>query len=221
MSPVSPAAIDQQAHVAPALALVDAGRIIDTIEWLQGMGTRYYRSNAGRSASVGLQARWEGYGSERSDFSVTHFEHPWEQDSVIASIEGAVLPNEIVLIGGHLDSINASDQSDAPGADDNASGIAVVSEVLRVMLASDFRPRRTLQFMAYAAEEVGLRGSRAIAREYDLAGKNVMGAMQLDMTGFSGSPRDLYFVTDYVSTDLTNFLKRGLPQNLWAELRFS
>ena len=207
-SGVSPAAIDQQAHVAPALALVDAGRIIDTIEWLQGMGTRYYRSNAGRNASVGLQARWEGYGSGRSDFSVTRFEHPWEQDSVIASIEGTVLPNEIVLIGGHLDSINASNQSDAPGADDNASGIAVVSEVLRVMLASDFRPRRTLQFMAYAAEEVGLRGSRAIAREYDLAGKNVVGAMQLDMTGFSGSPRDLYFVTDYVSTDLTNFLKR-------------
>ena len=152
-SGVSPAAIDQQAHVAPALALVDAGRIIDTIEWLQGMGTRYYRSNAGRNASVGLQARWEGYGSGRSDFSVTRFEHPWEQDSVIASIEGTVLPNEIVLIGGHLDSINASNQSDAPGADDNASGIAVVSEVLRVMLASDFRPRRT-------AAVHGLRGRR-------------------------------------------------------------
>ena len=142
------------------------------------------------------ERRWIVFGHDSAsdlaaaltDFSVTRFDHPWEQDSVIASIEGTVIPNEIVLIGGHLDSINASDQSDAPGADDNASGIAVVSEVLRVVLASDFRPRRTLQFMAYAAEEVGLRGSRAIAREYDLAGKSVLGAMQLDMTGFRDRP---------------------------------
>ena len=124
------------------------------------------------------------------------------------SIEGSVLPNETVILGGHLDSINLSDQSVAPGADDNASGIAVVSEVLRVMLASGFRPWRTLQFMAYAAEEVGLRGSRAIAREYQLAGKNVVAVMQLDMTGFSGAPRDMYFLTDYVSTDLTDFVKK-------------
>jgi len=52
-----------------------------------------------------------------------------------------------------------------------------------------------------------LRGSRAIACEYQLAGKTVVAVMQLDMTGFSGSPRDMYFLTDYVSTDWTDFVK--------------
>jgi len=108
---VSPTAIDQHAHVAPALELVDAERIVDTIEWLEDMGTRYYRSDAGRNAALALQEQWEGYDTGRSDFSVTRFEHSWEQDSVIASIEGSVLPNEIGIIGGHLDSINRSDQS--------------------------------------------------------------------------------------------------------------
>ena len=204
---VAPAAIDQQAHVVPALELVDAERIVDTIEWLQDMGTRYYLTPEAQHAALALQAQWEDYGSGRSDFSVTRFQHPWPQDSVVASVEGSVHPHDIVLIGGHLDSINDLGGRLAPGADDNASGIAAVSEVLRVMLASGFRPQRTLQFIAYAAEEVGLRGSRAIAREYQLAGKNVVAAMQLDLTGFSGSPRDMYFVTDYVSTDLTDFVK--------------
>ncbi len=210
-SGVAPAAIDQQVHVVPALELVDAERIVDTIEWLQDMDTRYYLTQEGQHAALALQAQWEGYRSGRSDFSVTRFEHPWAQDSVIATIEGSVHPDDIVLLGGHLDSINVSGRL-APGADDNASGIAVVSEVLRVVLASGFRPQRTLQLIAYAAEEVGLRGSRAIAREYQLTGKNVVAAMQLDLTGFSGSPHDMYFVTDYVSTDLTNFVKNLIDE---------
>ena len=176
------------------------------------MGTRYYNSDAGRDAALELHDRWKNFGAGRIDFSVTRFEHPWKQDSVIASITGSALPNEIVLIGGHLDSINYSNQSVAPGADDNASGIAVVSEVLRVLLASEFRPQRTLQFMAYAAEEVGLRGSRAIAQEYKRNAKNVVAALQLDMTGFSGSSHDMYFINDYVSTHLTDFLKELIAE---------
>ena len=171
------------------------------------MGTRYYKSDAGQESALELLAQWRDYGTGRIDFSVTPFPHHWKQDSVIASIDGSVFPNEIVLIGGHLDSISEFPHSVAPGADDNASGIAVVSEVLRVVLASGFRPQRTLQFMAYAAEEVGLLGSSAIAKDYKGDAKNVVAALQLDMTGFSGSPLDMYFVTDFVSTDLTGFLK--------------
>ena len=127
---------------------------------------------------------------------------------VIATIRGAELPDEIVVIGAHLDSINPGNIADAPGADDDASGVAAVSEVLRAVLASGFTPKRTLQFMAYAAEEVGLRGSTEIAEDYAAdPSRKVVAALQMDMTGFAGSPQDMYFVTDYVSTDLTEFLK--------------
>ncbi|WKL39334.1 M20/M25/M40 family metallo-hydrolase (plasmid) [Sinorhizobium meliloti] len=204
-----PGGIDQQSHVEPALNLVDPVQIVQTITWMQQAGTRYYESAAGQAASETLKSQWESYASDRDDFSVALYEHSWTQDSVIATIRGHESPDEIVVIGAHLDSINASNIANAPGADDDASGVAAVSEVLRTVLASGFKPRRTLQFMAYAAEEVGLRGSRDIAGDYAAdARRKVVAALQLDMIGFAGSPADMYFVTDYVSVDLTEFLKQ-------------
>ncbi|MEZ5545506.1 MAG: M28 family peptidase [Lysobacteraceae bacterium] len=80
------------------------------------------------------------------------------------------LPDEIVVMGGHLDSIsnvkrpgnpqNASARS--PGADDDASGIAVMTEALRVAWAMA-ETQRTVKFMAYAAEEVASTARKAIA----------------------------------------------------------
>jgi leucyl aminopeptidase len=73
--------------------------------------------------------------------------------------------------------------SGAPGADDNASGIAVVTETLRAIIASGFKPKRTIKFIGYAAEEVGLRGSKAIAQDYKNQGLNIVGVAQFDMVG--------------------------------------
>jgi leucyl aminopeptidase len=73
----------------------------------------------------------------------------------------------------------------------------------------DFKPRRTIQFIAYAAEEVGLRGSREIAERYASQMKKVVAVLQIDMSGFSGSDKNMYFISDeeYVNKDLTDFLK--------------
>lgn len=200
--------IDQQIHVMPALNLISKSEIIDTISALASLGTRYYESEKGQDAAVMLEKRWQTYGASRNDFSVTRFIHGWKQNSVIATIKGSERPEEIVIIGAHLDSINLNDNSNAPGADDDASGVAVVSEVLRVLATLDFKPKRTLQFMAYAAEEVGLRGSGEIANLYKKEGKKVLSVLQIDMTGFAGSAKNMYFVDDYVNKDLTDFLKR-------------
>ena len=72
----------------------------------------------------------------------------------------------------------------APGADDDASGIATLTEVLRIAMAEGYRPRRTVMFMGYSAEEVGLRGSRAIAQRFAAEGRNVVGVLQMDMTNY-------------------------------------
>ena len=69
-------------------------------------------------------------------------------------------------------------------------------EVIRVLTAVGFKPDRTLQFMSYAAEEVGLRGSHEIASSYRREGKNVVGALQLDMTNYQGSEEDVVLITD-------------------------
>jgi leucyl aminopeptidase len=118
--------------------------------------------------------------------AVTH--NSTRQNSVALRIEGAERPNEIVVLGGHLDSVNWSyfgEKNDAPGADDNASGSAANLEALRILLAQG-RPQRTIEFFWYAAEEVGLNGSNEIATEYRNQKKDVVAVLQLDMTLFPG-----------------------------------
>jgi leucyl aminopeptidase len=113
------------------------------------------------------------------------------------------------VLGGHLDSISmARSSGTAPGADDDASGIATLTEVARVLLASDYRPARTLVFMGYAAEEVGLRGSQQIARDYKQRGVNVVGALQLDMTAYQGSDKDIWLMKDFTSAAQNTFVTR-------------
>lgn len=127
--------------------------------------------------------------------------------SVILTIDGANTPDEYVIIGGHLDSTSFWDINDAPGADDNASGISSLNEMIRVLIAKEFVPNRTIEVMAYAAEEIGLVGSEEIASEYASNGINVGAYVQFDMTGYNGSNEDVWISTDwYNSSALNNFL---------------
>ena len=204
--------IDQQATVSAALDKIDPAGIVNTIQELQDIGTRYYEASGGEQSADLIAQLWAGYIADYPGASVEQVEHDWAQNSVIATIPGSLFPDEIVVIGGHLDLINLADTNAAPGADDDASGIAAVSETLRVLMETDFKPERTIQVMAYAAEEVGLRGSGGIAGEYAGSGKNVVAALQLDMTGFRGSEKDMYFVTDFVNPHVTDFLKALIQQ---------
>jgi bacterial leucyl aminopeptidase len=133
------------------------------------------------------------------------------QPSVILTIQGTDLPSEVVVLGAHLDSINGSAGGSttqrAPGADDDASGIATLTEVLRIAMTSGWKPKRTVKFMGYAGEEVGLRGSNAIAQSFKSAGTNVHAVLQLDMTNFkSGAVSDMRLITDFSNPDVKTFL---------------
>ena len=125
--------------------------------------------------------------------------------------------------GGHLDSIapgSSNPNFSAPGADDDASGIATISEAARVLLASDFQPQRTLRIMGYAAEEVGLRGSTSLATAYQAAGINVVAVFQQDLTNYHGSTQDVAFITDFTNANLTTFvinlLETYQPEVTWT-----
>ncbi len=200
--------IDRPAAVRAVLPAVDATRIRDTIRTLSAMPTRYYQSRTGAEAARWLAGRWRGLTS-RPDVTVELVDHGYAQPSVILTIPGGARADEVVVIGGHLDSINLLGAAvGAPGADDDASGIATVTEVARVLLAHDYRPARTIQFMAYAAEEVGLRGSQLIARDYQRRGVRVVGALQLDMTNYRGSDKDIWLISDFTSAAQNAFLGR-------------
>ncbi len=202
--------IDQRDVVEPMLASMQDKNIEATILALSGFTNRYYTSPSGVEAANWLLTAWREIAAGREDISVelvTHKAYP--QPSVTLTITGTDLAAEKVVVGAHLDSIlsfRMSDTARAPGADDDASGVASMTEALRALVASGYRPRRTIQLFAYAAEEVGLRGSQEIARQFKGAGQKVAGVLQLDMTNYKGAANDIYLITDYTSSEQNTFI---------------
>jgi carboxypeptidase Q len=81
--------------------------------------------------------------------------------NVIAEIPGSELPNEVVILGAHLDSHQA-----ATGATDNAAGVAVMMEAMRVLRAIGAKPRRTIRIALWGGEEEGELGSHAYVAQH-------------------------------------------------------
>jgi leucyl aminopeptidase len=202
-----------QAVVNRLKARASIANVWDTIDSLSNdYNSRYYTLQSGVDAVNWLASEYRRIAGSRLgvDIHVYIWSHSWAQPSVIAEITGTVHPTERVVIGGHIDSTAGAAGNRAPGADDDASGSSTVLEIFRI-LATDtqFKPERTIEFQAYAAEEVGLRGSQDIAAYYSQFNYNVIGMMQLDMTGYDGSS-SIGLVTDYTNQVLTAFLRQCL-----------
>jgi leucyl aminopeptidase len=219
--------IDQPGWVEELAGDVDAAQILATMTSLSTtFVNRYHAHPSGTAAANWIRDLWAGYATGRPEVTVELVAHPsptTPQPSVRLILPGSTLASEILILGGHLDSIapgTSNPNFSGPGADDDASGIATLSEVIRVLLASGFHPQRTIQFIAYAAEEIGLKGSTDIAANYLAAAANVVGVLQQDMTGYNGSTADVAFVSDFTNPDLTAFLVDLLetyqPDVLWT-----
>jgi len=204
--------VDNQATVTPWLAQVRESNIRATIGSLSGnWTTRHAQTAHGRAASDWIRDAWRGLAANRADVSIEQVACSGcgQQPSVVLTWRGNESPGEVVVLGAHMDSIvggSAGASAAAPGADDDASGVATLTEVLRVALASGYKPRRTVKFMAYAAEEIGLLGSKAIAAGHRNRGENVVGVLQLDMTNYRGSAKDVWIYTDYTDSQQNTFL---------------
>jgi leucyl aminopeptidase len=92
------------------------------------------------------------------------------------------VPDEMVLITAHLDSVNSSSGSPAPGADDNGTGSATLLEAARLL--RQYRFQRTIRIIFFTGEEQGLVGSEAYVAEHDTG--NHLGVVNLDMMGWDG-----------------------------------
>lgn len=201
--------IDQDALVNQCLGLVNPENIEETILDLVAYGTRFHTKPQAEQAVLDMKAKWEAMvtAAGRTDITFRIVEHEnTPMPSLIMTIEGSESPDEYVIVGGHIDSITWN-TNDAPGADDNASGIASITEMIRILLDVNYKPLRTVEFMAYAAEEIGLVGSDEIAQEYYNACKNVIAYVQFDMTNYNGSVNDIYIIEDqYTSNELNLYL---------------
>lgn len=214
-----PYTIDNGGVVKAMVAQVQESNIRTTITDLSAFFTRYHNCLSGNLSATWIRDKWASLVPVgRPDVTVQLYNHTGYttlQPSVILTIQGTTFPSEVVVLGGHQDSIAGTNcsLSQAPGADDDASGIATLTEVIRVAMALGYQPQRTVKFMAYAAEEIGLRGSAQIAQQHADQGVNVVGVIQFDMTNYApaGAQYDIVMFTDFTNaaqnafiTDLAN-----------------
>jgi leucyl aminopeptidase len=200
--------------VKPIISQVSELRLRNFIKKFSSYHTRYYTSTEGVKAAKDLKADWSNLASHRNDVQVELYQHrSWPQPSVMATIKGS--SNKYIIIGGHLDSINTDDEgnhSHAPGADDNASGISVLTETFKLLMENNYKSTHNIIFFGYAAEEVGLRGSFEIAERYSNLGKQILGVLQIDGTNFNGSRKKIVLIDDYTDQSQNRFLGRLIDQ---------
>jgi len=94
------------------------------------------------------------------DIRVTFHEEDLQDYNVIAEIPGTDLKDEIVMIGGHLDGMPAG-----TGAADNAAGVAMVMEAIRILKSVGTKPRRTIRAALWGSHEIGRLGSKAYIKK--------------------------------------------------------
>ncbi|WP_207511956.1 M28 family peptidase [Longitalea luteola] len=121
--------------------------------------------------------------------------------NIIGEITGSEFPEQIITVGGHLDSWDP-----AEGAHDDGSGCVQSIEVIRVLKAIGYKPKRTIRAVLFANEENGLRGGSKYAEEARLKKEKHIFALESDAGGFT--PRG-FGVT--MPADLLNKMQRWLP----------
>ena len=126
-------------------------------------------------------------------------------DNIIAVQWGAKTPQEFVVCGAHYDSWNDDgedpDTIRSPGADDNASGVAGILETARLL--SHYTFDRSIIYANWCAEEIGLVGSAAYARDMAEQGMDIVGYFNLDMTGYLQEGSDIHVHLMYTTQDST------------------
>ena len=145
---------------------------------------RSIQQKKARTEPTGVRVRVKGYDE------VTLYGESFGNNrsrNVLAKIEGSDprLERQTVVIGAHLDHLGFRGGLIHPGADDNASGSAVVLEVARTLAASEYRPRRTIVFALWCGEEEGHYGSKrfAAAPPDGLSMDRVVAYINMDMVG--------------------------------------
>jgi len=180
----------------------------DTIESymqaLEDFVTRFCLADNRREVSVWIKNKFIelGYPDTRLDsFQLNRhyngiYYQTW-QYNVVSTFQGYARPDEIYILGGHHDAIvtlPANAFLFAPGADDNASGVAAALETARVMKQYGYAPEATIKFITFAAEELGLHGSWHYANNAAAQGMDIKLMINNDMISNSTKPEDQWLV---------------------------
>jgi len=145
-----------------------------------------------QAVAIGLQdADWLSEQLQKGTIKVTlktngHFLPDTIGHNIIGELKGTEFPDEIITVGGHLDSWD-----NCEGAHDDGAGCVQTIEILRAFKAIGYKPKRTIRFVLFANEENGLRGGNKYAEEAKAKNEKHLLAMESDAGGFT--PRSIGF----------------------------
>jgi hypothetical protein len=150
-------------------------------------GTLYYREEYDKIPGLGISTMDAEVLSERlikgpvkAFIKNSSFQGPKrDANTVIGEIRGSEFPDEIILIGGHLDSWDVGE-----GAHDDGTGVAQSLQVIQALRDLNYQPKRTIRCVLFANEESGLAGGREYAEESNENEEFHLAAIESDRGGF-------------------------------------
>lgn len=183
------------------------GQWIDADQWHQDVATlslwtRYSYAPGNSEARLWLEEKLH----ELPGFEVSEFPFPMPRGTginVLGQITGRSRPDEVYIVGAHYDSISEQPTLLAPGAEDNASGVAGVLALARVF--AEHPPEATIIFVGFSGEEQGLYGSEAWTEDWLKKGRetSIKAVLIMDMIGYSEDDElDLLLETSKLTTPL-------------------
>jgi hypothetical protein len=149
--------------------------------------------------------------------------------NVVGYLEGTDLKEQYVIIGSHMDHLGAVEKADGKkdiyrGADDNASGVSGVIELARAFATCDPKPRRSIVFIAFGSEEIGVIGSQYYVNHPLFPLDKVQVMINLDMIGRNssntitvsslGSGKEIEEEAPQINENFGGILIKPLPNNV-------
>ena len=182
-----PVVTEEDPRIREMLNQVNMDSLEATVQHLQDYGSRIWNSDNAFAASDWIASRMEALGLEveQQPFNAnTWMGSGAAAPNVIGIQRGTLYPDTYVVCGSHFDSFSyqAMSGGSAPGADDNATGVASVLESARIMTQYEFE--YSIIYCAYGCEEMGLYGSEAYASRCQQQGMDIIGYFNNDMNGY-------------------------------------
>ncbi len=183
-----PVITEENPTIREMMDQVDMDSLQATVQHLQDYGGRFFKSEQAFAASDWVASRMAALGLEveQQPFYVSSWVGSGNAaPNVIGIQRGTIYPDVYVVCGSHFDSFTwdvISGGTSAPGADDNATGVASVLESARIMTQYEFE--YSIIYCAYGAEEEGLYGSEAYASRCQEQEMQILGYFNNDMNGY-------------------------------------
>ena len=199
---------DNDSLIETYVSQVNADSVESYMQYLQDMGTRFMMSPNRRNVAESIKNKFIELGADQAridsfqcytkiNMGIIKYDTTTWQYNVVGNIFGMLDVEHYSIIGAHYDDViypGGNPMEFAPGADDNASGVAALFETVRILSKNEFIPLYSIEFVAFAAEELmysGNCGSQAYVDSSLVWGRGMELMINNDMIAYNEDEWDI------------------------------